>query len=59
MPIIDDHIKALRDESPRVRQVVASALGNMGDPRVIGPLIEAHQRNSNYGNTYAMPSSDT
>ncbi len=39
MSIIEDHIKALNDGSPRVRQVAASALGRMGDPRAVEPLI--------------------
>lgn len=38
MPMINDHIRALKDESPLVRQVAAPALGKIGDPKAVEPL---------------------
>jgi len=39
MPMINNHIRALNDESPLVRQVAASALGKRSDPIAVEPLI--------------------
>lgn len=37
-PIIEHLISALNDEDTWVRYLAAEALGNLGDPRAIGPL---------------------
>ena len=38
---VDDFISHLKDEDPGVRAEAAKALGNIGDPRAVDPLILA------------------
>lgn len=40
-PAVEPLVAALREKNPHVRQEAATALGLIGDPRSVGPLIES------------------
>src|SRR6185436_10463450 len=44
-PVVDGLIALLSDREPRPRSFAALALGHLGDPRAVDPLIALAERN--------------